>query len=41
MLFMKEAGTGSDPDLKSFATTTDQTIKHHIAALDALKEKVK
>lgn len=34
-LFKTEASTGSDPDLKSFASTTLPTLKQHLAMIEA------
>jgi putative membrane protein len=40
-LFMKEASSGTDPDLKAFADKTDKdVIKKHIAMLQDMKSKM-
>jgi putative membrane protein len=40
-LFMKEASSGSDPDLKAFADKTDKVVKMHIQMLNDIKSKAK
>lgn len=40
-LFVKEGKSGTDPDLKAFATKTDVVIKQHIAMLKDDKMKMK
>jgi putative membrane protein len=40
-LFMKEASSGDDPDIKAFASKTDQVIKQHISMLMDDKAKMK
>jgi putative membrane protein len=40
-LFMKEASSGKDADLKAFADKTDKTIKMHISMLNDVKSKMK
>jgi putative membrane protein len=39
-LFMKEASSGTDPDIKDFAAKTDQVVKMHIAMLKDDKAKM-
>ncbi len=40
-LFKKEAASGEDADIKSFAAKTDETIEHHIAMLHDVESKTK
>lgn len=40
-LFMKEASSGDDADIKAFASKTDQVIKMHISMLNDDKAKMK
>jgi putative membrane protein len=40
-LFTKEGNSGTDPDLKAFASKTDVTIKHHIDMLNDIDSKMK
>ncbi len=40
-LFKKEAASGQDVDIKSFAAKTDLTIEHHIAMLHEVEAKTK
>jgi len=38
-LFQKEASSGSDPQLKQFASDTLPTLQHHLSDVEALAKK--
>jgi putative membrane protein len=40
-LFHKEASTGTDPDIKSFAAKTDETVKMHLSMIQDIQSKMK
>jgi putative membrane protein len=40
-LMSKEASSGSDPDLKSFASKTDETVKMHLSMAKDIQSKTK
>ena len=39
-LFMKEASSGTNPQLKDFASKTDMVVKQHIQMIDDMKSKM-
>jgi putative membrane protein len=40
-LFMKEASSGQDADIKAFAAKTDETVKMHLSMIQAIQSKMK
>jgi len=41
ILFAKEASSGTDPDIKAFASKTDETVKMHLKMIEDIQSKAK